>query len=199
MPMPETVKIVQKDDPVLRKKAEKVEVSNISSPKIKKIILDMRQALATQDDGIAIAAPQIGESLRIFIVSGAVLRAALNGLEKVERNGEPDLIFINPEIIKISKEKQESEEGCLSVRWKYGMTKRAKKVTIKFYDENGKHTTRGVSGLLAQVFQHEIDHLDGVLFIDIAKNVEEIPPEEIEKHKKANINGKINGKKKNKI
>jgi peptide deformylase len=165
--------IVQTPAPVLREKAKEVPVSDISSPKIKKVISEMSKLLATQDDGVAIAAPQIGESLRIFIISGQVLKLADPNYKGEER----DLVFINPVITKLSKEKQEVEEGCLSVRWKYGKIMRAKKATVKAYDENGVLFERGASGLLAQVFQHETDHLDGVLFIDSAFDVKDIPPE----------------------
>ena len=74
---------------------------------------------------------------------------------------------------------QDEEEGCLSVRWKYGKVKRAQKATISALDENGKQFERGASGILAQVFQHETDHLDGKLFIDLARDVHDLPPEEI--------------------
>jgi len=73
--------------------------------------------------------------------------------------------------------------GCLkvvfSVRWLYGLTFRSKKATITAYDENGKKFTRGASGLLAQIFQHETDHLNGILFIDHAKNIKEELPQKV--------------------
>jgi len=165
--------ILQQQDPVLRKKSKEVDLSEITSPEIKNIITEMKAALATQNDGIAIAAPQIGYSLRIFLVSGSVLKLA----DKKYKDDESDMIFINPVISKLSREKQEVEEGCLSIRWKYGMIKRAMKVSIEAYDEHGKLVKRGASGLLAQVFQHECDHLDGVLFIDKAHDIKEVPPE----------------------
>jgi peptide deformylase len=96
---------------------------------IQSIIKDMISALEKQDDGIAIAAPQIGISKQIFIVSGKVLRLA----EPKYKGEENYITFINPEIIKFSKEKQEVEEGCLSVRWKYGKIKRAEKVSRRLY------------------------------------------------------------------
>jgi peptide deformylase len=92
-----------------------------------------------------------------------------------------DLVFINPEIIKKSKEVKEMEEGCLSVRWLYGKVKRSNKVTVKAIDQTGKEFVMGASSLLAQIFQHEIDHLDGILFTDKAKDLEEIKPKEIKK------------------
>ena len=167
------VKIVQSRDKVLRKKADLVPIADIGSDKIKQILDDMQSALKREKDGIAIAAPQIGQALRIFIVSGEVLRTA----DKKYKGDNSNLIFINPEIIKISKERQEVEEGCLSVRWKYGMMKRARKVSINAYNERGEKIERGASGILAQVFQHEIDHLNGILFIDNAYDIKDCPPE----------------------
>ena len=97
--------------------------------------------------------------------------------EEVSKNvgGEKvrDLIFINPKISKLSREKEWVPEGCLSVRPLYGKTHRSKKAIITAYNEKGKKFTRGASGLLSQIFQHETDHLDGVLFIDHAKDVKE--------------------------
>ncbi|HEY4504100.1 MAG TPA: peptide deformylase [Candidatus Paceibacterota bacterium] len=168
------VTIVQNGNPILRKQAREVPISDIVSPKIQKIMSDMKTVLATQDDGVALAAPQIGKSLRIFIVSGAMLKLA----SKNYKGDESFMIFINPEILKLSKERQKVEEGCLSVRWKYGKIERAKKASIRAYDENGKLFERGASGLLAQVFQHEIDHLKGILFIDNAYDIKDIPREE---------------------
>lgn len=173
------VKIVQKDDKVLRQTAIEVPLSDISTPKIKKVITDMKRALAGEDDGVAIAAPQIGVPLRIFVVSGRAI-----GFIKGEKEGEniyPDIVYINPTIIKYSKEKSTMEEGCLSVRYLYGKVSRSKKVTIQSFDENGKFSKKGAVGLMAQIYQHEVDHLNGILFTDKAKEVEEIPPEVMRK------------------
>jgi peptide deformylase len=164
--------IVQQGDPVLRELAQSVPIKDIKSPKIQGIISDMKEALASQKDGVAIAAPQIGIPLRIFVVSGQILKTVD---EKKYKDGK-DLVFINPEIIKLSKEKKEFEEGCLSVRWLYGKIKRSTKASVRAYDENGNKIERGGSGLLAEIFQHETDHLDGILFIDKAYDIEEIPP-----------------------
>lgn len=178
------VEIVQKNNPVLREKAKEIPFSEITSAKIKKIINQMKEALDSQDDGVAIAAPQIGASLRIFVVSGKVPKLAKLQRKKVITSEDyenitkdkPDEVFINPKIAKISKEKEAMDEGCLSVRWLYGKVKRAKKVAIEAYDDKGKLIRKGASGLLAQIFQHEIEHLDGILFIDKAEDIQEIPP-----------------------
>ncbi len=157
----------------------------------------MSESLKSQGDGVAIAAPQIGYSLRIFVVSGKVLEAGflerdLSQADEPRRNaglaspdsdpdqGEPavkkDLVFINPKISRLSREKDWVPEGCLSVRPLYGKTFRSKKATVTAYDENGKKFTRGASGLLAQIFQHETDHLNGILFIDHAIDVKAEAP-----------------------
>lgn len=173
----ELIKIVQNGDTVLRELAQTVPIKDITSEKIQNIITQMKVALSTQNDGVAIAAPQIGVPLRIFVVSDYIMSQA----DKDYKSVGSDLIFINPEITKLSKDKHDVEEGCLSVRWKYGKVTRSIKATIKAYDENGKKIQRGASGLLAQVFQHECDHLDGILFIDKAYDIEDIPPEELNK------------------
>jgi len=166
--------IVQDGHSALRQNAKSIPIKEIKSAKTKTVLKKMKEVLASQDDGVAIAAPQIGESLRIFVVSGLVLKVALK-----DYKGEEDyLVFINPEITKLSKEKMEVEEGCLSVRWKYGKIVRAKKATVKAYDEHGNLFERGASGLLSQVFQHEVDHLNGILFIDSAYDIHDVPPED---------------------
>lgn len=156
---------------MLRQKAQPVPPEHISSPEIQLIIEDMKTALDAEEDGAALAAPQIGKSLRLFIVSKRVVRK--------ERDSEDaeDLVFINPEIVKTSRKKELMEEGCLSVRGFYGKVNRAIRATITAYDEHGKKFERGAGGLMAQIFQHEIDHLDGVLFDDKATQVWESNPE----------------------
>jgi peptide deformylase len=168
------INIVQSEDPVLHGHARSVDIKDISSERIQKIISDMKEALSTQKDGVAIAAPQIGIPLRIFVVSDAVMKEADKEYNSIGR----DIVFINPEITKLSREKNDVEEGCLSVRWKYGKVTRSVKATVKGYNENGELIERGASGLLAQIFQHETDHLIGVLFTDKAYDIEDMPPEE---------------------
>lgn len=177
--------ILQKEAPVLREKAEPVNPKDFASPRLKKIIGDMTAALEKEGDGVAIAAPQIGVPLRIFVVSHRAFEYAdEETLHKAQEINTPvapnpkikraNMVFINPVITKLSQKKVWVPEGCLSVRWLYGEVARRDKATVRAYDENGKAFTRGGSGLLAQIFQHETDHLNGVLFIDTARNVEKI-------------------------
>ncbi len=194
-------KILQQPEKVLRDLALPVPAADIRSKKIQTVLNELSASLRSQSDGVAIAAPQIGYSLRIFVVSGKIFskdfaskrleaKSSKQGLSENQiqtpsasghsplAGGEKikDLIFINPKISKLSRDKEWVPEGCLSVRWLYGNTYRSKKATITAYDQEGKKFTRGASGLLAQIFQHETDHLNGILFIDHAKDIrEELP------------------------
>lgn len=166
--------IIQKEHPVLRARAAEVPLEEIKGKKIRKIIADMQKMLATQPDGVAIAAPQIGASVRIFVVSGKVFEGAFErgvGMPEDEIVKMPDAVYINPVITKLSKKKRWMHEGCLSVRPLWGEVERSVNATIEAYDEHGTKFTRGAGGLLAHIFQHETDHLDGVLFVDKARNV----------------------------
>ncbi|MFH0804253.1 MAG: peptide deformylase [Candidatus Zambryskibacteria bacterium] len=183
--------IVQKENKVLRKIAKPVAIEEINGRKIETIIRRMIKALDNQEDGVAIAAPQIGENLRIFVVSKKIFeimdeekvkskKSKRENLEEFakEKPDYKDMVFINPEILKTSKQKMTTDEGCLSVRWLYGRVKRAQKTLVRAYDENGKPFTMGGSGLLSQAFQHEVDHLNGILFTDKATDLREMVPEE---------------------
>ncbi len=164
--------IVQADDPVLRNKAKPVAKKDITSPKIAEIITHMKKALKAENFGVALAAPQIGESLRIFIISGKVF-AEESPDDEPQKQTPPDRVFINPEITRRSRTKAEMSEGCLSVRGKYGTVLRNEKVTLKAYDETVKVVNYNGTGLLGHIFQHECDHLDGVLYTDKAMHLEE--------------------------
>lgn len=157
--------IVQEPHPVLRQVAQAVNQKDISSKKIQDIVREMSDTLDTQDDGVAIAAPQIAVALRIFVVS-----------KRASKQLKENTAFINPEIIRIGKQKEAMSEGCLSVRWKYGTVRRATTATVRAYNSEGNEFVMNGRGLLAQIFQHEIDHLNGTLFIDKAKDVEDLPP-----------------------
>ncbi len=177
----ENFDIVQRENPVLREIAKAVPVKDITSKKIQKIIKQMKESLGSQNDGVAIAAPQIGVSLRIFVVSrkAEILIREKDGLTPEELEKIQDTVYINPEITKLSRDKSPLDEGCLSVRYLYGQVKRSNKATVTAYNEKGEKFIRGASGLIAQIFQHEIDHLNGILFIDKANNVVEVLPEQI--------------------
>ena len=169
--------IVQTGDAVLREKAKAIPKSDFGSAKLAALIKDMKKLLAKEKYGVALAAPQVGEPLRLFIVAGsAISKRKKLSKKQEEEDSESDMpiedqVYLNPELLKVSRTKKDKHEGCLSVRGQWGMVPRAEKATIKAYDENGKAFTRGASGLLAHIFQHEMDHLEGVLYIDKAKEL----------------------------
>ncbi|MCA9352924.1 peptide deformylase [Patescibacteria group bacterium] len=161
--------IIQMGKKVLRNIAEEVPHNEITSVRIQSIIQNMNDVLATQNDGVALAAPQIGESYRIFTVAPFIF----------DDPSDEHLIYINPKIIEQSEKKKWLHEGCLSCRWKVGDVERSVTATVHAYDEYGKEFTQTGDGLLAHIFQHEIDHLDGILFIDKAQNIRDMTEEEI--------------------
>jgi len=149
-------KIVDINSPVLRKKANPVKVFD---KKIDSLIHDMKETLKAQDDpeGVGLAAPQVGKSLQIFLMNH-------EGFERV---------VINPKLIKLGKAKTTVEdtkkdplEGCLSLPHYYGPVTRSKRIKIKYLNEKGKLIEEEFKGFLAHIVQHEIDHLNGTIFID---------------------------------
>jgi peptide deformylase len=176
--MCKNIKIYQSDIPeenkVLRAVSPIVDVLEISSPAVTETIKNMQYFLEVQPDGVALAAPQIGKNMRIFVVSSHVFAHVGRNLES-----DDDLVFINPKVLKMSKKTKMLDEGCFSVRWFYGQVKRSTNITIEAYNKKGVKKTWGVGGLLAHVFQHEIEHLDGLLFSDKAVGLERMPDTQI--------------------
>lgn len=154
----------------LRKEARLIKNEEFGSSYIKEVVGVMQKSLSKESDGVALAAPQIGLSLRIFVISPNAYQ---------ENAKWKPLVFINPRITKISKKTTTMQEGCLSVRWVYGKTTRSISATVEAYDVEGNKFSYGGTGLIAHIFQHEIDHLDGVLFIDHGFDFEEFTEEEI--------------------
>lgn len=169
----------QEENPVLRARAREIPISEITSERIQSLIADMKELLSHEEYGVALAAPQLGENVRLFIVSGrALARDKRNAPdEQSEEDAGPpptpmaDQVYINPEMISMSRAKKNKHEGCLSIRGKWGVVPRAEKATVRAYDEHARAFTRGGSGFLAHVFQHEMDHLEGILYIDKAVEI----------------------------
>lgn len=170
-------KLVPENHPALHTIAEEITQEDIDSGLVKKLIKDMKQALESYSvDGfiaVAIAAPQIGVSKRLFLIED----------QSKERESLPSMVAINPKIIKTSKKTHLVGEGCLSVPEKYGEVRRHLNVTMRALDEHGQPYERGAGGLLAQIIQHETNHLDGILFTDIAEVV--YTKEQMERRTKA--------------
>lgn len=158
-------KLVPQTHPALHQIAEAVTPEEIADGTVLKLVKDLRKALKSYNvDGytaVAIAAPQIGVSKRVFLIED----------QSKERDSLPPMVAINPVLKKVSKKTHLVGEGCLSVPDYYGEVRRHKNVTMRALDENGAEYERGAGGLLAQIMQHEIDHLDGILFIDRAEHV----------------------------
>lgn len=162
--------IVQIGSPVLRQIAKPVTKKEFGSKELQALIAKMKRVLTKEKYGVAIAAPQVGESLRLFVVAG---RAFEDGVDDKGAAKTPDKVFINPELLRVSRKKKEMSEGCLSVRGKYGAVLRHEKASIKAFDQTGKPFIYHGSGLIAHIFQHECDHLEGVLYVDKAVRVTE--------------------------
>jgi len=164
--------IVQDGHPALREVASEVPEELFGTPELKEMLKDMEKALDAEPDGVALAAPQIALPYRIFIVR-------YDRMQPHPPEGEGHVadvgVFINPEFVKASRRRDEVDEGCLSVRGLYGKTLRHERATVRARTFDGRSFERGGGGLLAQAFQHEIDHLDGILFIDHAEGLVQIP------------------------
>jgi len=166
--------IVQDGEKVLREVAKPVPEKMFGSAELSRLISDMAEALDHYPEGVAIAAPQIGVSYRLFLVRTD--RTVSTDTNQQPATRKPDVhVYINPEIVKTSRKKAKADEGCLSVHGVYGTTKRHERITIKARRADGAHFQRGAGGLMAQIFEHEIDHLNGILFIDHAKHLLHIP------------------------
>jgi peptide deformylase len=150
-------------DPVLRRKAKKISTLDSS---VRKLIENMKETM--QDaNGVGLAAPQVGIPLRLIVIRTA--------------EDQEYIVLINPEIVK-RKGEREIEEKCLSIPGYSGMVKRACLVTVKGRDQNWKEVKLKGEELLAQALEHEIDHLNGILYVDRVENQEKlrkIEPEEV--------------------
>jgi peptide deformylase len=165
--------IVQDGAPVLREIASPLPEELFGTNELNALIRDMSTALDKEPEGVAIAAPQIGVPWRVFLVR--VDRTVTPSPDGATLPTEIE-VYINPEMVKTSRKRAKVDEGCLSVKGVYGTTKRHERVTIKARRPDGSHITRGAGGVMAQIFEHEIDHLNGILFIDHAERLIEIHP-----------------------
>ena len=147
------LKILKVGDETLRKVCRPVDAI---TPRIIRLLDDMIETMRAAD-GVGLAAPQVGVLRRVVVI---------------ETPDEGLIELINPKIIAFAGE-QESEEGCLSVPGRWGITKRPMHVTVKALNRKGETVEINGSGLLAKAFCHEIDHLDGKLYIDIAKMIDD--------------------------
>jgi len=149
-------------DPTLKQKAKRVRTIDSS---VKKLISDMIETMHSEPGRVGLAAPQVGISLRVIVI----------GLPEAE-----DIAIVNPEIVRRRGERL-INEGCLSVPGYFGQVQRAESVTVKGRDQSGKEIRIKAEGLLAQALEHEIDHINGVLYLDHLESMDKlykIEPEE---------------------
>jgi peptide deformylase len=152
-----TNKIAQLGNAVLRQKA--LEVEDILSDECQKLISKMMLTVS-EAGGVGIAAPQIHHSVRIFIM------CSKPNTRYPDAPLMPPTAIINPEILHVSKEKEKGWEGCLSVPSMRGLVPRHSNITVRYFDQQGNEQQKELTGFIARIFQHEIDHLDGLTFID---------------------------------
>jgi peptide deformylase len=144
---------------VLRQKARKVTEFNTD---LQKLIEDMVETMR-EAPGVGLAAPQVNVSKRVIVVEF--------GDEEDEEIPPKLYVVVNPEIVRSSEESVAGIEGCLSIPGLVGEVERSKEIVVKGYNRYGKPVKIKASGWLARIFQHEVDHLDGILFVDRAENV----------------------------
>lgn len=163
--------IVMTPDPVLRRKAHKITTFD----KDLQVLIDDMIETMREAPGVGLAAPQVGISERLAVIE--------YGDDEDENVPKKLYVLVNPEIVEVSEEKVEGIEACLSVPLLVGEVERHEKLTVKALNRHGKLVKIKVEGWMARIFQHEIDHLDGVLFTDRAtriwrpKETETVPDE----------------------
>jgi len=150
----------KKEEKILRTRVGDFDFGEAGKKEIAGIIGKMRETMS-KAEGLGLSANQIGLDARVFVA------------QIPEEDGETSKFYaiFNPEIVKFSKKKIVMEEGCLSIPGVYGEVERPEKIALAGQDENGKKIKIQAGGLAARVFQHEIDHLNGILFIDKAANL----------------------------
>lgn len=151
------LKILTYPHPALRQKSKVVDLQELKDKKLRAFCLSMAKTMLKKE-GVGLAASQVGKNIRLNVIN-------IKGKQ---------IIMINPKIVKKSLLKEWGEEGCLSVPDTFGDVKRHKKITCCYFDLDKKENKIKAEGLLARVIQHEIDHLDGILFIDKAKDIKHV-------------------------
>jgi len=156
---PKILTIIYNPHPSLRLKAKEVPLSKLNNPKFKQLIIDLELTMK-EKDGAGLAAPQVDHSERIIVIA---------------QTNKKNIVMINPVITRRSYKTKIAEEGCLSVVDKkgdiiFGPVERHVKITSQYFDPKGKKKKIQADEYLARVIQHEIDHLDGILFIDRLAN-----------------------------
>jgi peptide deformylase len=162
------VTIFQAGAAVLRRTADHVDPDKLGSPKLAELIDALRTGLI-EAPGVGLAAPQIGVSLRVVLVQDPPefhTRVSENRLADLERTSVEPYVLINPEIEPVGEERRTFFEGCLSVDGYCALVERARTVRVRWLDPSGQYHEAVQSGWHARILQHEIDHLNGILYVD---------------------------------
>jgi peptide deformylase len=173
------LKIARMGHPVLRAKARPLHPSEIRTPKIQQLVDDMFQTMK-EYQGVGLAAPQVHESVRLFVAGFPPARDDRDERDERDERDDDDgedvplMALINPEIEPATREIIEDWEGCLSIPDIRGRVPRASQIVVRAYDRSGKKIEIQASGFTARVIQHETDHLDGVLFFDRMKGFQSL-------------------------
>jgi len=162
------LKIVQAGDPVLRQMGRQLTPEEIALPAIQDLIVLMRDTMRDAP-GVGLAAPQIGLAIQLAVIEDQpsyTQGIAPEVLAQRERSAVPFMALVNPRIVEYSDETVEFFEGCLSVAGFSALVKRSRRVRVEYLDENAQPRAIEASGWFARILQHEIDHLNGQLYID---------------------------------
>jgi peptide deformylase len=162
------LKIVQVGEPVLRQRARPLLQEEIALPETQQLIIWMHETMRDAP-GVGLAAPQIGLPLQLAVIEDRPEYSkdiAADRLAERERQAVPFQVLINPRIVERSEDQVEFFEGCLSLGGFTALVKRSRQVTVEYWDESGQPGRISAQGWYARILQHEIDHLDGRLYID---------------------------------
>jgi peptide deformylase len=151
---------------ILRDRARRVSRQEILSPEIQELISNMHLTLAKKMSGVGLAAPQVGRPIAICVINIHATKLRPN----LPKEKWVKMTMVNPEIIQFYGRKKQLYEGCLSFGDVFAKVLRYKKVRVRFTDENGRQQEKDVQDLLAHIVQHEVDHLNGRLFVDKVKD-----------------------------
>jgi peptide deformylase len=165
------LKIVQAGDPVLRKKSRPLTKEEITSAQIQQLI-DLMRTTMREAPGVGLAAPQIGQSIQLAVIEDRatyVSDLSVDALEERQRSAIPFHVIINPKLSVVGSSTAQFFEGCLSVEGYQAVVDRALNVRVQCSNERGEAVTINAQGWYARILQHEIDHLNGTLYVDRMK------------------------------
>jgi peptide deformylase len=162
------LKIVQAGDPVLRQAAQPLAPEDIAKEDVQRLIRDMQDTMRDAP-GVGLAAPQVGVSLQLAVIEDQedfMKHLQAEELEKKGRRPVPFHVLINPKIVRVGDDKVEFHEGCLSLAGYSAIVPRALSIRVEYRNERGEPCSVEAAGWYARILQHEIDHLNGHLYID---------------------------------